>query len=97
MRYLEPPVLKGPVLGLGLGFVAGSAEALKLSYTLLLELGFGEAFLGASACILLNGLLGAVLGVVGGVAALVGAYFLGPRLGRFRQRADGSWEVVRAV
>jgi arylsulfatase A-like enzyme len=69
MRFQEPPVLKGPVLGLGLGFVSGAAEALKLSYTLLLELTFAEAFLGAFACVLLNGLLGLLFGLAGGAVA----------------------------
>ena len=31
--------------------------------------------------------------MVGGVAALSGAYFLGPRLGRFHQKLDGTWET----
>lgn len=63
------PLLRVPVLGWGLGLVAGGFEAVKLGATLQLSVGFGEALLLALACVLLGGLLGAVAALL--PAALV--------------------------
>jgi hypothetical protein len=62
-------LVRVPVLGWGLGLVAGGFEAVKLGATLQLSVGFGEALLMALACVLLGGLLGAVAALL--PAALV--------------------------
>ena len=54
-----------PILATGLGVVAGAIEALGMSYTSLLLLSFGEAFLLFGCGLLLGGLLGGVLGGLG--------------------------------
>lgn len=58
------PMLRAPVLGWGLGLVAGGFEALKLAFTLQLSVGFGEALAGALVAVLCGGLVGAV-GAIG--------------------------------
>ncbi len=96
------PALRVPVLGLGLGLVAGGFEAVKLGATLQLSVGFGAAMATAVVCMLLGGLLGLVAALV--PAALVEL----PRLRGFKPRQNalgmaftgailGWWYLVPAA
>lgn len=60
------PWKRAPILGFGLGIMAGGFEAIKLSVTLKLSLSFGEGLLLALTSCVLGGLMGAGLGVVAG-------------------------------
>src|SRR5688500_15439680 len=65
------PLLRGPLLGLGLGLLAGGLEAVQIALTVKLALAFGQALALAALCAALGGLLGAAAGLVGGVFALL--------------------------
>ena len=63
------PALRAPLLGFGLGALAGGFEALALGATLRLSMGFFDGLLLGATAVLLDGLLGAVLAVIPGIWA----------------------------
>lgn len=74
------PLLRLPILGFGLGLVAGGFEAIGIGSTLKLALGLGDALVLGLTSVLLGGLLGAGFGLLaGGVAELLPRLWLKPR------------------
>jgi arylsulfatase A-like enzyme len=63
------PLFRGPLLGLGVGFVAGGIEALVLGARSALALSFGEVLALGLVAVILDGVLGWIAGVVGGAVA----------------------------
>ena len=63
------PLRRGPLLGLGVGLVAGGIEALVLGARSALGLSFGEALALGLVAVILDGILGLIAGVVGGAVA----------------------------
>lgn len=65
------PLLRLPLLGFGLGLVAGGFEAIGIGSTLKLALGFADALVLGLASVLLGGLLGLAFGFIAGAVAEV--------------------------
>ncbi len=63
------PLLRGPLLGLGVGLVAGGIEALVIGIRSALALSFLEAMALGLVAVILDGILGALAGAVGGAVA----------------------------
>lgn len=63
------PWKRVPVLGFGLGIMAGGFEAVKLSVTLKLSMTFVQGLLLAMTCSVLGGMMGLGFGLLGGLCA----------------------------
>ncbi|RME27367.1 MAG: hypothetical protein D6798_04730 [Deltaproteobacteria bacterium] len=66
-----PPWARAPILGFGLGAVAGGFEAVKLAATLKLALSFGQAMALALAAVGMDALLGLCFAIPAGVVATI--------------------------
>ena len=63
------PLRRGPLLGLGVGLVAGGIEALVLGARSALGLSFAEVLALGLVAVILDGIMGLIAGVIGGAVA----------------------------